>query len=731
MIPPFEINDANGNYKWKGLNTATKDNRSLERGEAQSELNWITGRKGDYIALRRGSQLLGTTNRDPSANKTKVTGLGIGTLENGVEVPFFSAGRSIYYYDEEDDETYETNTVNIIPAAADGEDVHFNPYTNLAGSFIYAGSPHSTTFKIPVANPAYPVDQRVLNYRFGFAKINKSRTYGMNRKGELATSFDPTGVYLSWIDKQTFSDYPTQQVNLVQGSGDGTTKAFSGSSISGAMSGGIVTYFATQFAAPIQAGSSISAITKASSAVITAAGHGLVYGDLVMVQGADMTQINGIFLQVTAVSGNDVTVSIDSTSFSTYTTGGSIYKIELFNDDKNGVLTSNLGGTGTINYATGAWTLTFNTAPINASNNIIANTNYENSTVEGVLDFSYNQTSRVPGTGNLFRQDDGAGTGKAIWPYQGVEYCFHVLRSYVVDALDTTDTLTSNLPYYEQIGIPYERAAFPTSDGVVFLDNSNPANPKVSILQIQPGTTSLTIVPVSLSTALDLTGFAYDYCVVRRWGEFDIMSCQNLTNGQVDTYNSKTFIRNIYSGVWNELDYRISCADEFYGALLAGDTISPNVYVLFSGLDDDGEVISNFRKSGYVNLNIDGLKKVNYLNLRGLIQRTQSLEVYISLDQGEYVKVYTIVGTGAYVSQANPVGVGSFTMGSNVVGGGGGAIFANPFEIDIPIHTDRFEYISFMVKAIDVGYIQIDHAAYKDIRWKRKRLASYNDPEIS
>lgn len=723
-IPPYTIKN------WKGLNTAVKDSRFLDRGETSDSLNWITGRKGDHIELRRGQALLGTNRREISGNSTKVTGIGTGTKINGTEIPFFTAGRSIYHYDVDTDLTVEDTVANIMPTLADGEDTSINPYTNLAGSFVYVTSKNSGHYKIPVANPSDAVDQKIQNHRFGFAKINRNRMYGMDRKGLIGTSFDATGVYLSWVDKQSYSDYPAQQTNLPQFSGDSATKTFSGSSLVGAYTPGVVTYFSVIMAAPIATGTAITGISKASSAVVTVASHSLVAGDLVMILSAGgMTEINGIITSVVEVTATTITISVDSTSFSTWTSAGSIYECEVFNDDRSGIMNSNLGGTGTINYSTGAWSLTFNTAPISGSNNGIANNNYERSASEGILDFSYNATSRVPGTGNLFRQDDGGGVGQAIWPYQGVEYCFHKLKSWVLNSLDTTDTLTSNLPYYEQIGVPYPRAVFPTSDGIIYLDNSNPAQPKVAVLQIPPGSTNLTVVPIQLSSDLDLSGFAYDYAVIRRWSEYDIMECQNYTNGVKDTYNSVTFIRNIYSGIWNKLDYAFTCLDEYNGTLIAGDSLSPNLYTLFSGFDDEGQVIPNYWKSGYVDFDIEGLKKVGYINVQGLIQQAQSLEISISLDQGEYSLAYTILGDGEYVAQSNPVGVGSFTAGSNVVGGGG-TVFANPFEIDIPLHTDKFEFISFKIEAIGVGYVQVDNISWKDIRWKRKRLLSYQDTEI-
>lgn len=69
--------------------------------------------------------------------------------------------------------------------------------------------------------------------------------------------------------------------------------------------------------------SAISAITKAAAAQITATAHGRTTGDSVQVFGAaGMTQINGAFLSCTVVDANTVTIPMDSTGFSTYTSGG-------------------------------------------------------------------------------------------------------------------------------------------------------------------------------------------------------------------------------------------------------------------------------------------------------------------------------------------------------------------------------------------------------------------------
>lgn len=68
---------------------------------------------------------------------------------------------------------------------------------------------------------------------------------------------------------------------------------------------------------------SITAISKASSAVITVGSHSFVVGDSVAISGvAGMTQINGLRALITAITGTTITVAINSGAFSDYTSGG-------------------------------------------------------------------------------------------------------------------------------------------------------------------------------------------------------------------------------------------------------------------------------------------------------------------------------------------------------------------------------------------------------------------------
>lgn len=75
---------------------------------------------------------------------------------------------------------------------------------------------------------------------------------------------------------------------------------------------------------PVVNSKSITALTKASSAVVTVgAAHGFATNDLVYFSGVvGMTEINGLVGTVTVTAATTITVNIDSTGFTTYTSGG-------------------------------------------------------------------------------------------------------------------------------------------------------------------------------------------------------------------------------------------------------------------------------------------------------------------------------------------------------------------------------------------------------------------------
>lgn len=621
-IPDFTVS------KFGGLNTFIKDTKTLKPGIATKNKNWQTAKYGDHIELRRGSALLGATRQTGAG---RISGLGVGIRYDGTQVPFWSHGQKVKYYNDTTDDSVEVGT-DMLGSAAALDDVWFSPYQNLAGSMMYLGSRNSGIYKIPLANPGSAVSQNVSSFRFGHLRFNQARAFAGQRNGTTAGNKDDTGVYLSDIDKALLSAF-TQTTGEAYGTGDGATKTFAHT--------------------------------------------------LAVVSGAK----TAMYVSVT-----------DS--------------VETFQDDRNGNMVGSLGGTGTVNYATGAVSVTFNTAPANTQA-ITCSYYTEDATSDGPLDFD--TSSLGAGKAKIFRQDDGGGRLMAILPFLGVNYGLHEQRTW---ATETTidDTSATNLPY-RNVGIPYPLAAKETPEGILLVDTSNPNEPKVRRLEIAQNTNNLTIVPTPISDALDLSVYDFSKAVAFRWGDYEIVCCGEYTGGIANGYNSVMLVRNVLSGAWDQLDYRASALAIYDGALIGGDSISANVFSLFSGFDDDDAPIDNEWQDGQLNLGTDNLKRTHYMRVTGLIQSDQSIEVYNILDDGSPVLAYTIEGTGSYVDQGINTPIGAYTIGSKVIGGGAEAT-AHPFDVTFPIHTDRYQYISAKFKATAIGYAAINSYTYKDNRDK-------------
>lgn len=308
----------------------------------------------------------------------------------------------------------------------------------------------------------------------------------------------------------------------------------------------------------------------------------------------------------------------------------------------------------------------------------------------------------------------------AIYNLSTVQYCFHQLRTWqVTQTLD--DTQTTNLPY-RRVGISYQRAAWQTPDGIIFADTSRATDPKFRKMQVLENTNIETIEPLTISEALDLSSFAFDRCVAYRWGDYEIFCVQEKTLGVPNEHNSLMFVRNVVSGAWDILNYPASCLTEYDGTLIAGDSLSNNVYTLFSGYDEDGDIIENYWTSPDLDLGTDHMKNCRRMVFSGLIQPDQSLKISLSYDGGPFSEVFTIDGRASYVDTGVENYIGGATIGSSVIGGGG-ATTASPYEVDFPINSDRFVEVRIRIEALGIGYVSVNSMTFKDIRDKgRKHL---------
>lgn len=734
ILPDVTVNE------FFGLNTAAKNLDDLMRGQSPDALNWITGATlvpgkqdqyfGDHIELRRGSVPIAAA----TLSNGYVSGLGVGVQQNGNQIPFFSIGRHLFYVANANTPTPTIVEIgsSVLPQAAANDDVAIIPYQNLADYAVFISSPHSDLYKILTANPGNIIAMGSNQFR-GFITTNVGRTYLWNNSPVLGRP-NSTDLFISWVDGDLASTSPPffskQNIN-----GKATTGATATFTDTLALDNAQENAWGVQIAAFIGTPQAISAITAASQAVVTVAnGAAFSVGQVIMIeQVTGMTQINNVIDIIASISGNQLTLSYtNSAAFSAYISGGVLGAVEQLTDDQNGnLISSNFGNSaGSLNYVTGVFTATFQNIPVNGYNLSYAfYEDYPND--NGLLTFS--PETPADAAQSILMPQPGMGPLMNVFTLSGLIYCFHQFGVYQLQ-------LTNNSTYYDasngtvapvqqiyaqNAGMPYWRAGYQTGDGILYLDIYNFSYPTLRILELNYSSSSVTplVVPDSLSDALNLSAYTFAKGVVQEWGDYYLLAGQGQTNGIADTANDNLFVMNKKTKYWDRTDFRASCMSTYLGALLAGDSTSPNLQVLFSGFDDNGFNINNYWKSAPDRLNRPGMKKFNRLVVKGLIQPSQILQVYLAFDGGIFVPLVNgiIYGNGPYVNEGVPIEVGGPTVGSNVVGGGG-TISAYSFEIEIAVGSDIFDRVQIMFEATSVGYIEVDSYTYKDIRFKSERI---------
>lgn len=586
----------------------------IPEGAASDSLGWLTG--GDQIELSRGKLLLGT---DESAGR--VRGIHVATRIDKTEVWFRKNSTKIQWFDPATSSVW-TDIVTGLDAT---HEYIFTNYTSLAGIFVYVGG-LGGLFKIHVANPSSYADQYdvLKNYK-AFVRIDKARA----RAWGMAN--DKTGLYLSYIDEETYTTVSSEAVDT----GDGGTTY-----------GGTLAF-------------------KAGGA--------------------------------------------KRTCFAIEITDGT----ETFTDNRNGILTGSLGGTGTINYTTGAWTATFNSA-VGIGTPITGDYQWEDATNGGVMDFTYSPT-RVAGEGDVFRQDEG---GDEILDslIDGGSY-YSIKRNVTYElTLTPDDTNATNRVIRRNIGIPSMRAAVETSLGIVMMDTSNIPR----LMRLEKALTTDDLVPNDLAPQFDFDIYDWSDCWMETWGNFIVFGGK--TKDADD--NNRLFI---WDSRWKSIDvvpFFSACGSKTKsGTLIIGDSISDNVFEAFTGVDDDGFPIQpNYWISRNDLLGYEGLKKSKKMYFEGLIGTEQTIKVYGQYDDDAWELIATISGGGAYVALGDTHTIGSSMIGEEMIGGEGSGISAFPFHYPIKLRPPKFYRLKLKFEATGLGWASISMIKHEDVRVKSQKV---------
>ena len=688
------------------------ESQSIPEEAASSSLNWLT--LGDRIELSGGYVVVGTEN----SGSGKITGLSTPQKVDGTQLPVRARGKKIEYYDGSD---WTESGTDILGTAADGEDIAITPYTSLAGYQAFISSPNSSIFKMMLANPGSIKDiyDEAKNFKGYIRAINSSiyLWYRANNKNYL---------YRSYKDKQNSDVYTTVGSTAEVGTftvtiaspalftltshglnvGDTVTITTNGSLPTGLSTNTI--YYV------ISSGLSLDefrlSTTDGGAAINTS---GSQSGDHTL----HMAQVYIGAAGSTTYSGTLSTVTGNRTCFNVVFTDGTT----TITDDKNGGFS---GGTGTINYATGAYSVTFPSATVGP---VTVSYQTELSSSGGVADFSFTSPERVATEGFFLPQPTG-GDLLSVLPYQSSVFCLHENNAWVT-TIGSDDVTAENIEWRDNLGMSNWRAAVSTGDGIYYIDTRDSLKPRFRLLTLQSvsGTTSSNVVPIDFSYNVDLTGYDFSEGVGFQWQDYILFSGR--TTGA--TYNNRVFA---YNKVWKSfdiLDYTATCFAEYQGRLWAGDSLSNNVLQLFSGTVANEVNVNNYWIGKLTQLQVEEIKKFKRLTLRGFIAREQTIRVYLAFGQGDFVSVGDIEGTGSYVNYSGDGNVGSTMVGSDEIGGGSGGAttgyeYIREFNSELRGVMQKFDEVRIKVEALSTGYASVSEIIYYDVQsYGQKNILSY------
>jgi len=371
----------------------------------------------------------------------------------------------------------------------------------------------------------------------------------------------------------------------------------------------------------------------------------------------------------------------------TITAGG-----QVFSDNYDGTLTGSAGGTGTINYTSGVYTLS-------ASGVGTAVYQWENTNAKGVTDFTYTLT-RVASEGFVFPQDIGGDGIQVVIPLDG-KYFSLKERSVYTLSINETDLLADNQVFRSNIGVPSRKAAVATSKGIIFIDVANGENPVMRFITRNPVGDNFDTLPIF--PQFNFANYSYADAALTVYGDYVLVACKS--SGA--TANDTILLCNYVNDTVDILPYESKCFTQHAGNLYAGDSLSTSSYQILNGFDDLGYVIENFAQTKAETFEIDDLKKIKKLRLKGLISTGQNYSVYGSFDDAGFQLLGTVSGDATYVDMTNPNTVGLNLIGADVIGGSDSAV-AYPYYCELKIKTPKFRKRHIKFVANGFGYASVE-----------------------
>jgi hypothetical protein len=384
---------------------------------------------------------------------------------------------------------------------------------------------------------------------------------------------------------------------------------------------------------------------------------------------------------------------------------GTTTTTETFTDNYDGTLTSNKGGTGTINYATGAYSVTF--SAVTTSGNVLANYQWEDSTNKGVADFSKSAT-RVPGEGFQFPQDEGGDKIMIVLVGQDGAYYSMKKNSVYRLSIDADDKNATNEVYRKNIGVSSKNGAISTGTGIIFINTVNPDKPELTILQKNPLGDS--IEPYVIMPQFRFSDYDYTNAYFEIYERYVLLYCRLKDSQKNDTI----LMLNITGKTVDVVKYNALCSAKHEGNLYVGSPLTDSVYQIFNGFDDEGLSIDNEWIGRGEMFGTERLKKEKKLRIMGLIDPDQAIQVWMDTDDSGFSLVGTIVGSGSYVDYSTSQAIGVNFIGQSQLGGDDVAP-AYKYFCEIKLKTPKFRKRMIRFVATGIGYCDINTLMDRDV----------------
>lgn len=383
---------------------------------------------------------------------------------------------------------------------------------------------------------------------------------------------------------------------------------------------------------------------------------------------------------------------------------------EVFTDNYDGTLTGSISGTGTINYTTGAFTITGQSGAGTASYL------WENTNNKGVTDFT-KSVPRTASQGFTFRQDIGGDKIKQVIVIEGIYYSLKEQSIYSLQ-IDETDLIATNEVFRNNVGVPSTKAGVATSNGILLIDTANADDPVMRIITRNEIGDNFDLVEKFMH--FKFTNYDFDDAVMEAYGSYVLLACK--TKGA--DANDRLLICDYGNDTIDIVPFEIKSFAQDGVNLYTGSSLSQSTYLTLNGFDDIGNVMQNYVITRNDDLGASTfLKKEKRLLFRGLINPSQDYDVYGLFDGGAEVLLGNISGQATYVDVSNPVTIGSNMVGTQVIGSEG-ATLAYPYLAMIKVRTPKFRVRALKFVANNYGYISINALTDWDIISYREKLPS-------